>query len=201
MATPMATHVALLHSIVLGPGKRLVMADLRAMAEGLGFANARTLVATGNLVFEAAEETVPAIEARLEEGFRQRFEKHVDIIVRTKDAWLRLAAKNPFPEVKGSEAGVRVMRQPLAEGALSTLRQAADPGTRLAAVDGDLWIDFGGQASETKLLSHLTTKKLGIGTLRNANTVNRLCPLLAAPSGASTASGAALAPWPGPAGR
>lgn len=197
----MATYVALLYSIVLGPGKRLVMADLRAMAEGLGFASPRTLVATGNLVFEAADAPVDDIEARLEEGFRQRFEKHVDIIVRTADAWQRLAAKNPFPEVKGNEVGVRVMRQPLAEGALSMLRQKADPGTRLAAVDGDLWIDFGGEASTTKLLSHLTAKKLGTGTLRNANTVNRLCPLLTDPSGASAASGAALAPSPGPADR
>lgn len=195
MATPMVTHVALLHSIVLAPGKRLVMADLKAMAEGLGFADPRTLVATGNLVFEAADQPVRAIEARLEEGFRQKFEKHVDIIVRTKDAWLRLAAKNPFPEVKGSEVGVRVMRRPLAAEALSMLRRIADPGIRLAAVDGDLWIDFGGQASETKLLSHLTTKKLGIGTLRNTNTVNRLCPLL------SDASGVVPGPAPGPAGR
>ena len=32
----MTVYVALLHSIVLGPDRRLVMADLRAMAEGLG---------------------------------------------------------------------------------------------------------------------------------------------------------------------
>ncbi|WEZ83667.1 DUF1697 domain-containing protein [Rhizobium sp. 32-5/1] len=173
----MATHVALLHSIVLGAGKRLVMTDLKAMAEGLGFAAPRTLAATGNLIFEAGNEAVPAIEVRLEEGFQQRFEKHVDILVRTKDEWLRLAAQNPFPDIKGSQVGVRVMRQPLAEDALAMLRQIAEPGIRLALVDGDLWIDFGREASETRLLSHLTTKKLGIGTLRNANTVNRLCPM------------------------
>ncbi len=50
----METYVALLHSIVLSPGKRVVMADLKAMAEGLGLRNARTLAATGNLVFEGA---------------------------------------------------------------------------------------------------------------------------------------------------
>jgi uncharacterized protein (DUF1697 family) len=186
----MASHVALLHSIVLAPGKRLVMADLKAMAEGLGFKAPRTLVATGNLVFEAAAgEMVPAIEARLEEGFRKRFEKHVDILVRTKDQWLRLAAQNPFSDSKGSQIGVRVMRQPLAEETLAMLRQIAEPGIRLKLVDGDLWIDFGREASETRLLSHLTTKKLGIGTLRNANTVNRLCPMFSDVSGPTPGSG------------
>ena len=29
----MTTYVALLHSIVLGPGKRLVMTDLKAMSQ------------------------------------------------------------------------------------------------------------------------------------------------------------------------
>ena len=38
----MTTYVALLHSIVLGPGKRLVMTDLKAMAAEIGFANPRT---------------------------------------------------------------------------------------------------------------------------------------------------------------
>jgi uncharacterized protein (DUF1697 family) len=58
------------------------------------------------------------------------------------------------------------------------LGRIATPGVGLALADGDLWIDFGGKPSETKLLSHLTTKKLGIGTLRNANTVNALATML-----------------------
>ncbi|TIX36354.1 MAG: DUF1697 domain-containing protein, partial [Mesorhizobium sp.] len=44
----MQTYVALLYSIVLGEGRRVVMSDLKAMAESLGLNNPRTLVATGN---------------------------------------------------------------------------------------------------------------------------------------------------------
>ncbi len=175
----MTVYVALLHSIVLGPGRRVVMADLRATAERIGFRDARTLVSTGNLVFETASEAVAVIEARLEEGFRRHFGKHVDIIVRDASGWKRLAGQNPFPEGNGSAVGVRVMRQPLAATHFEKLEKIA-PELRLALVDGDLWIDFGDRPSETKLLSHLTTKKLGVGTLRNANTVNGLNAMLAA---------------------
>ena len=47
-----------------------------------------------------------------------------------------------------------------------------------AVVGGDLWIDFQGKPSESRLLSVLTTKRLGIGTTRNANTVNGLAKML-----------------------
>ena len=174
----MTTYVALLHSIVLGPGRRLVMADLKAMAAELGFSNPRTLVATGNLIFESGEEPLYAIEARLEAAFRARFGKHVDIVLRTAEAFRRLAAQNPFPDGSGPDVGVRVMRAPLAPPVLATLGRHAASELRLALVDGDLWIDFSRKPGETKLLSHLTTKKLGIGTLRNANTINGLAKML-----------------------
>lgn len=175
----MATYVALLHSIVLAPGRRVVMADLRAMAEELGFGAPRTLVATGNLIFEADAAPLAALEERLETAFRARFGKHVDIVLRTAATFRRLAAGNPFPDGNGPDVAIRVMRRPLEPAVLSRLEELAPPDIRLALVDGDLWIDFSRKPSETKLLSHLTTKKLGIGTLRNANTVNGLAAMLA----------------------
>ena len=174
----MTSHVALLHSVVLGPGRRVVMADLKTMAGTLGFENPRTLVATGNLVFDADEAPLSTLENRLETAFREKFGKHVDIILRRADAWKRLAGGNPFAGGDGANVCVRVMREPLALAALATLERLASPELRLALADGDLWIDFRGKPSETKLLSHLTTKKLGIGTLRNANTVNGLAAML-----------------------
>jgi uncharacterized protein (DUF1697 family) len=175
----MTTYVALLHSIVLGAGKRVVMADLKAMAAELGFANPQTWVATGNLIFQGEDAPLAEIEARLEAAFRARFGKPVDIILRTAPAWRRLAAQNPFPNGNGADIGIRVMRKPLGPEALPRLEALTTPGMALALQDGDLWIDFAGKPSEAKLLSHLTTKKLGVGTLRNANTVKALAAMLA----------------------
>lgn len=174
----MTRFVALLHSIVVGPGRRVGMADLRAVAERLGYGHVRTLVSTGNFIFDAETRDVRQVETALEAAFEQRFGKHADIIARTGEGWKRLAAGNPFPQGEGSNVTVRVMRAPLAPAALEALRPFAAPELRLALVNGDLWIDFSGKPSETRLASHLTTKKLGIGTLRNANTVNGLCAML-----------------------
>jgi uncharacterized protein (DUF1697 family) len=173
-----ATYVALLHSISLGTAGRLKMADLRDLAGALGLREPRTLVATGNLVFEADETPIREIEARLETAYRERFGHPVDIIVRSAEGFLRLAAHNPFPNGNGPDVGVRVMRKPLGPEVLSMLARFAAPEIRMALVDGDLWVDFSGKPGDARLLSHLTTKKLGVGTLRNANTINSLARML-----------------------
>ncbi|NLR96141.1 DUF1697 domain-containing protein [Rhizobium sp. P38BS-XIX] len=173
----MAVYVALLYSIVLGPGRRVVMADLKAMAEELGFRNAKTLVATGNLIFECETQPIASIETKLETGFAARFGKHVDIIVRDADTWLRLADGNPFLDGIGSEVIIRVMRQPLEAQAIEMFSKYRKD-ERMAIVHGDLWIDFGLKASETRLLPALTTKRLGVGTMRNWNTVRGLAEMI-----------------------
>jgi len=174
----MTTYIALLHSIVLAPGRRVVMSDLRYMATDIGYRNPRTLVSTGNIVFEADAAPLAEIEAKLEAAFKARFGKPVDIIVRKGVDWLTLAKSNPFPDGEGSQVIVRVMRRPLPPTAMEALRPYADPKQRMALTAGDLWIDFAGKPSEWKLLSALTTKRMGVGTLRNWNTVRGLAEMI-----------------------
>jgi uncharacterized protein (DUF1697 family) len=176
----MTGHVALLHSVVLDRSRRVSMSDLRAMADGLGFGAPRTLVATGNLVFDTDDADARSIERRLEAAFVRSFGRHVDIIVRTAAAWRRLAAGNPFPAESredGSRVIVRVMRAPLAPATAEGL--AAHAGDeQVRAVDGDLWVLFPRQPSTSRLLGMLTTRRLGIGTARNWNTVRGLADML-----------------------
>ncbi|MEK1931114.1 MAG: DUF1697 domain-containing protein [Pararhizobium sp.] len=173
----MTTYVALLHSIVLGAARRVVMADLRKTVESAGFRSPRTLAATGNLVFEADTRRDAEVEAALETVFARDFGKHVDIIARAAEDWIALAAGNPFSDASASDAPnivVRVMRTPLSKDVLAGLHRHCSDGEKIRIVNGDLWIHFPGKPSTSKLLSALTTKRLGVGTLRNWNTVRGL---------------------------
>lgn len=174
----MTTYIALLHSIVLAPGRRVAMSDLRDMVSALGCKNPRTLVSTGNIVFETTETPIADIEAKLERAFQARFGKPVDIVVRKGGDWLKLASANPFPDGDGGQVMVRVMRKPLDRSILGALQKYTQPNQRLALTAGDLWIDFAGKPSEWKLLSALTTKRMGPGTLRNWNTVRGVADLV-----------------------
>jgi uncharacterized protein (DUF1697 family) len=178
----MPAHVALLYSIVLGPGRRVVMADLRALAADLGLARPRTVVATGNLVFEA-DAGPRALEALIEPAFAARFGKHIDIIVRDGAAWPRLLAGNPFPEAakrEPSRVAARVMRAPAPPGVLAALEPYRAEAERLAIVDGDLWAHFPHGQGTSRLAAAMTPARSGgIGTWRNWNTLLRIGGMLA----------------------
>lgn len=178
----MKTYAALLHSIVLGAGRRVVMADLRKVAGEAGFNNPRTLAATGNLVIDGSENlTAAEVERRLERGIEKGFGKHIDVIARTGSDWVKLAAGNPFPAESREDAslvGVRVMRAPLPETIFAVLEPWRSAQENIRLVNGDLWIAFSGQPSKSRLLSRLTVKHMGAGTLRNWNTVRGLAGLI-----------------------
>lgn len=65
-------HVALIRGINVGRAKRVAMADLRALVEALGYADVKTLLNSGNVVFsapggavDAADRIAEAMAARL----------------------------------------------------------------------------------------------------------------------------------------
>ncbi|TPJ72481.1 DUF1697 domain-containing protein [Mesorhizobium sp. B2-7-1] len=177
----MRTYVALLYSIILGEGRRVVMADLKAMAEGLGLKNVRTLVATGNLVFEARAGEISKLEQRLEKAFEKTFGRHVDIIVRGAEDWLRLSAGNPFPAESadtGDQVAVRVMREKVPADAVEALRAHAANDEKVLLVDGDIWLVFSRERPSSRLVAAANHKRFGVGTSRNWNTVRRLAEMV-----------------------
>ncbi len=174
----MRTWVALLYSVVLGPKRRVVMAELRALATELGFAAPRTLVASGNLIFEAEAEDARAVEARLEPAFAARFGKPVEIIVRDGAAWERLIRGNPFAEEAErlpSRVWARVMRAPVDAGLAARLEPYRTAGERVAVVGGDLWVFLPEGVAGSRLASAMTPARTGgAGTFRNWNTLRKI---------------------------
>jgi uncharacterized protein (DUF1697 family) len=171
------TYVSLLFSIGVSDGKRLIMADWRDMLLEMGLQNPRTLIATGNAVFECRTANIAKLETRLEEAYEKRFGRQVDNIVRPAAAIQRLAGENPFlkeSEQDGSRVMVRVHREGIEEHYEDTLQRYLTQGERVKIVNGDLWVHFKCPPNESKLMSVIGSKRLGIGTVRNWNTVRKL---------------------------
>jgi uncharacterized protein (DUF1697 family) len=183
----MRTWVALLYSIVLTGGRRVVMADLRALAEELGFHQPRTLLATGNLIFAADAPDADAVEAVLEPAFAARFGKPIEIIVRDAAAWPRLMQANPFAEAAArqpSRVAVRVMRAPVGRDLLARVEPYRAEGEAIEVVDGDIWVYLPHGVARSRLPGVLTPARAGgAGTFRNWNTVRRIGAALKACDG------------------
>ena len=175
------TFIALLYSIGISGGRRLIMADWRAVMEEIGLKNPRTLIATGNAVFESETTVAREIEVRLEKAFENRFGRQVDVIVNAAATFRRLASENAFPKESkrdGSRVMVRVMREPLGKDIEGRLKPYLVQGERLKMIGGHLWVHFKNLPNQSKLMPLLGSKRLGIGTVRNWNTVRRLDEIL-----------------------
>lgn len=140
----------------------------------MGLRNPRILVATGNATFETSIEPIDRLESRLEDAFEEAFGRRVDAIVRRAASFHRLVTGNPFVKQSkqdGSRVVVRLMRKPLKTSRLSDLARYAVQGETMRIVCGDLWIHFAHDLNRSRLLRVLTSERLGVGTIRNWNTV------------------------------
>jgi uncharacterized protein (DUF1697 family) len=173
----MGMHVALLRGINVGGGRKVPMAELRAVAEGLGLTRVRTLIASGNLVFEGE-----ASEQELEEAVERHFGFPVDIMIRSAAQWSATVAANPFPHE--AEAAPKFLllfvgKQATADEAVPYLAARAAPEEKVAGQGDTLWIYFGNGGGRSKLASG---PKPGLWTGRNWRTVLAIEEMLCSPS-------------------
>lgn len=165
MAT--TTYVGLLRAVNVGGTGKLPMADLRAMCEAAGFADVRTYIASGNVVFRAKGGADKAKEA-LEKALVRYAGKPVGVMVRTHDELAAVAAGNPFPDAAGNRLVVVFLDAPPPADALDHVSHRTEE--RIALGHREIYIDYGSGMRDSKL--KLPAAKTGTG--RNLNTVMKL---------------------------
>lgn len=163
----MTVYVGLLRAVNVGGTGKLPMGELRSMCEALGFQNARTYIASGNVIFEssAAEQTV---KEKLEAALRAYAGKPVGVLVRTADEMARAYSANPFPDGAPHSAVVIFLDAPPVPNALDFVRGRADE--RVALGNREIYVDYGGNMGRSKL----AIPAAKAGTARNMNTVANL---------------------------
>ncbi len=95
----MHTYVALLRGIMpMNPNMKGQM--LKGLFESLGFTNVRTVIASGNVVFESKSSDTKALEAKVEKALPAQLGFTSTTIIRSQAELQKLAKKNPFKGVK-----------------------------------------------------------------------------------------------------
>jgi len=168
-------HIALLRGINVGVRNLIAMADLRAMADGLGLGPSKTLLQSGNLLFEGAKRSASTLEKTLEAETQKQFGTAVDYMVRTAAEWNALIADNPFPDEAETDPShlVALILKGDATPAKVKALQAAIRGPEVVRGSGRrLYITYPNGIGDSKLTNAMIEKTLGLrGTARNWNTV------------------------------
>ena len=176
-------YVALLRGINVGGNKKIAMAELRPMVESLGFADARTLLQSGNLLFTAKAQPMEKLERTLESATEKNLGVQCSYLVRDASEWEAIIAANPFPKMAASDPShfaLTVCRERPDTGALKALRAEMRGAEDFRVVGRELYVCYPDGMGESKLALALSRNRLGtICTARNWNTVLKIAAALA----------------------
>jgi uncharacterized protein (DUF1697 family) len=175
----MARLIALLRAVNVG-GRKLPMAELRALCGELGWSDVETYIQSGNLVFTALGEP-EALERRLEEGIRERFGLEVPVMIRTAGQWADCIEANPFLKVDRDEPNrlqILVSKSPPDPGAAKKLMERARAGETAKGAAGVLWVHYPDGVGKSKLTPGMIDRAIGSpATGRNYRTVLKLAEM------------------------
>lgn len=102
----MTRYIAFLRGVNLG--KRTVKsAELKAAFEAMGFANVKTLLASGNVLFDAG--SARGLKQKIEAGLEARFGFPVGTVLRPLDELAAMVAADPFKRQEGEDAKLHVL--------------------------------------------------------------------------------------------
>jgi uncharacterized protein (DUF1697 family) len=176
----MAYCAALLRGINVVRAKRIAMADLRALVEGLGHSDVRTLLNSGNVVFKAKGSDTGKIAQALSKAIEKKFGFSVTVIVVTGPELAAIIKENPLAKTARDPARYLVafvssgaelekakplVKQPWAPEAIALGKHAAY-----------LWCADGIHSS--KLWQGFTRVTKDAATARNWSTVLKLQAML-----------------------
>lgn len=136
----MTRYVALLRGINVG-GINILMADLKQVLAGCGFAGVRTVLASGNVLFDAEETDRAALKARVEACLREAFGYDAWIVLTDVDALRSVVEAYPFdPERDGWHPYVVFSSDPGILRDAATMADDLDPTLeRIGPGDGVLY--------------------------------------------------------------
>jgi uncharacterized protein (DUF1697 family) len=175
-------YVALLFAVNVG-GRKVPSTELRALAGDLGFADARTVVNSGNLVVgpgSSGAKGPDGVARLLHDGVAERFGVDAAVAVLTTERLRRIVLGNPLPEdARERPSGLLVLvgETPVDPDAATRL-DARGGNERAAVANGVLYVAYPDGIGRSKLTTAVLARAAGTPlTGRNWNTVTRLLEL------------------------
>ncbi|MFC3961288.1 DUF1697 domain-containing protein [Nocardia jiangsuensis] len=131
----MTGYAALLRGI-MPSNKNMANDKLRGVFESLGYTKVGSVLASGNIVFDAADDDVPALEDRIQEALRAELGIGGGTIVRSHAELRALLDRDPF-DGREHGRGSYLIATFCKHGATTELPELDDPRTEVIGYDAD----------------------------------------------------------------
>jgi uncharacterized protein (DUF1697 family) len=174
----MPIYIAMLRGINIGPHKRMKMDKLRACCEGLGFADVKTYIQSGNVIFKTPKLSPAALATKLGECIVKDFGFSAEVISRSREEMKAIIDHNPFMKERGidlSKLHVLFLSGSASVAALKKLRELTLAPDRTHTSGKEIYFYFPNGVSGSSLWKHPLDRVLSLPvTMRNWKTVTAL---------------------------
>lgn len=173
----MRTYAAFLRGINVGGHNKLPMADLREALAANGFAEPKTLVQSGNVIFEHGATKVAEVETAMHDVIEQRFGYDLPVVVRKAADIESSLAASPYIDVDvvPNWKFVAYLSKAPTRAALARVDFEQFAPDIFTVVGNHAYVILPTGADKSKLTTNHLEKVLGVrATLRNHNTVSKV---------------------------
>jgi uncharacterized protein (DUF1697 family) len=163
------------------------MTDLASLYHNLGFADAKTFIQSGNVIFcNKSDKTESAICATIEKEILGKFNYTVPVMIRTSRELSDLFTVNPFLDETGFDpakmAVIFLHEEPSAEQ-LKKVKDVDYPPDKFKILGREIFIYCPNGFGKTKLYTNFFEKKMGVvGTARNWKTISTILGIIGPPT-------------------
>ena len=177
----MQAYIAMLRGINVSGHKVIAMAALRELFEALGYTNVKTYVQSGNVVFDARNDSAKSAAKRIEAKILSALGHEVPVIIRTANEMRDVLAANPFVKQKGIDTQrlhiTFLPKAPTQDGVKVLESRDAGPD-RFAVIGREVYLFCPEGYGISKLSNSDIERAFGVPTTtRNWRTVNKLVEL------------------------
>lgn len=178
----MTRYVALLRGINVGRAKRIAMADLRALLEGLGYEAPRTLLNSGNAVFGGGTEKPAVHAARIRAAVLEQLGVDAPVLVKSAKEIAAVLAGNSLVNVADNPSRLLVVFTADAKtlAGISALQSLVVPPEVLHIGRDAAYLWCASGILESQVGAALLGKLGPAGTTRNWATVEKIHAMMQA---------------------
>jgi uncharacterized protein (DUF1697 family) len=175
----MSQHVAFLRAINVG-GHVVKMDHLRHLFEGMGLANVRTFIASGNVIFDSATKSPQALEEKISRALEKALGYKVGVFIRSAAEIAEIAAHQAYKdsELREGSLFIVLLPAPLSTGEQKIVAAMQTSVDALRVKGREIYWHARRNFRDAEFSPAKLEKSLGKpATFRNVNTIRKIAAL------------------------
>jgi uncharacterized protein (DUF1697 family) len=160
----------------VGGNKTVRMAELKALLDKTGYKNVRTLLNSGNVVFETDEEDKKKVTQHIEDALEKKFGWRIAVMIRSMDELQKIVDKNPYKKDSDFRTYISFLSEEPEKTLVKDFETLQTSDEKFTVQGREVYASLRGMG--TAKVFNLLEKKLKVfATNRNTNTIEKLVSL------------------------